>query len=192
MSRAAAARRRLLLWAVALPFAPRADERAERLWAELASGGVTMLLRHAQTEAGVGDPPGYRLGQCASQRNLSAAGRDQAVRIGDALRARGIRVQAVLSSAWCRCIDTARLAFPGQSIETFDALNSFFDDRTAEPQRTAALRARIASFPGPGNLVAVTHHVNIAALTGEAVGAGEAVLVRVDAARVVVLGRLRL
>jgi broad specificity phosphatase PhoE len=185
-------RRRLLAWAIALPFAAHADERAARLWSELTNGGVTILLRHAHTEPGVGDPPGYRLGNCESQRNLSPTGREQAVRIGEALRARRIKVAAVLSSAWCRCIETARLAFPGQSVATFEALNSFFDDRAAEPERTAALRRRVAAFAGPGSLVGVTHHVNIAALTGEAVAAGEAVLLRADGARVAVLGRLRL
>jgi len=41
--------------------------------------------------------------------NLSSEGREQAVRIGKAFRSRNIRIARVLSSQWCRCLDTARL-----------------------------------------------------------------------------------
>jgi phosphohistidine phosphatase SixA len=159
-------------------------------WLELERGGVGILLRHAQTEAGVGDPPGFRIGDCSTQRNLSEDGRRQAQRIGAALVARSVRIDQVLSSQWCRCLDTARLAFPKIAVEPFPALNSFFDDRSTESRQTREAAARIAAIRAPANVVFVTHHVNILALTGIAVGSGEAVLVRSAGGSVQAVARL--
>lgn len=169
-------RRQFLLSAFAAGVAPRLLAQAPDPWSALRAGGVAILLRHAQTVPGLGDPPGFRLGDCATQRNLSEEGRNQSRRIGAALAAQGVQVEHVLSSQWCRCLDTARLAFPRHAVEAFPALNSFFDDRSAEPGRTREARARIAAIRSPSNVALVTHHVNILALTGLAVGAGEAVL----------------
>jgi broad specificity phosphatase PhoE len=188
--RSNAIRRRLLVAAgwLATPLA-RAEPAA---WSALQAGGVAILLRHAVTEPGVGDPPGYRLDDCATQRNLSAEGRAQAARIGRMLSERAVRVDSVLSSRWCRCLDTARLAFPQHPVATSDALNSFFDDRSTERQQTRAALDRIAAIRAPANEAFVTHHVNILALTGEAVGAGDILVVRNVGGRLQVLGRLRL
>jgi len=186
-------RREILLGAATLLLAERAAAQSVQsaaLWSELQKGGVGILLRHAQTEAGVGDPPGFRIGDCSTQRNLSDDGRRQAQRIGAALAARAVRVDQVLSSQWCRCLDTARLAFPKVAVEPYPALNSFFDDRSAEPQQTREVAARIAAIRAPANVAFVTHHVNILALTGVAAGSGEAVLVRSAGGSVQTLGRL--
>jgi broad specificity phosphatase PhoE len=182
-------RRDLLLGALAAGVAAPAGAQAGELWSALRAGGVAILLRHAQTERGVGDPPGFRLGDCSTQRNLSDEGRRQSQRVGALLADAGVRVDHVLSSQWCRCLDTARLAFPRHTVEPFAALNSFFDDRSSAPRQTQEARARIAAVRAPGNVVFVTHHVNILALTGEAVGSGEAVLVLPPDRR---LGRLAL
>lgn len=183
-------RRDLLLAAATMCVAPPGRAQQDASWSALRAGGVAILLRHAQTEPGLGDPPGFRIGDCATQRNLSAEGRRQAERIGAALAAQRIRVDQVLSSQWCRCLDTARLAFPRAAVEPYAPLNSFFDDRSTEPTQTRAVLARIAVVRAPANVVLVTHHVNIAALTGEAVSSGEAVLVRPAAGSVAVVGRL--
>lgn len=185
-------RRQLLLGAVFAAIAQGARAERDQLWSALQAGGIAVLLRHAQTEPGTGDPPGFRLGDCATQRNLSEEGRRQSARIGEALVARGVRVQQVLSSEWCRCLDTARLVFPRVGVERFAALNSFFDDRSTEPAQTREALARILAIEPPANVVFVTHHVNIAALTGIAVGAGEAVLVRPSRGKLQVVGRLAL
>lgn len=145
---------------------------------ETSRGGTVLLLRHARTEPGIGDPPGYRLGECATQRNLSNDGRLQAAEIGRALARAGVRIDAVRSSPWCRCIDTARLAFPNLPLEVEPALASFFDDRGAEARLTAAARAAIARVPATANWAFVTHMVNIAALAGANVAMGGGVLVR--------------
>lgn len=146
--------------------------------AVLRSHGLVVMLRHATTEPGIGDPPGYRLDDCGSQRQLSAEGRDQAGRLGRVLAARGLRPATVLSSRWCRCLDTARLAF-GQ-VEAWPALDSFFDAREREPAQTAVLRDALGLL-APGKVVAwVTHMVNIAALTGDSTAMGEALVLRAD------------
>ena len=86
-----------------------ADEEAT--WKLLAGGGQAVLIRHAITTPGVGDPPGFRLEECSTQRNLTDEGRGHARRVGEAFRARKIPLARVMSSPWCRCLETARLAF---------------------------------------------------------------------------------
>ena len=155
------------------PTVARADTDAA--WDALASGGHTLVLRHATTDPGVGDPPGFRPGDCATQRNLSADGRAQARAIGERLASRGVAVAAVLSSRWCRCLDTARLAFG--RVEGWAPLDSFFGDRATEPGRTREVLDRAKRWRGPGTLVMVTHQVNIVAATGESPAPGEGVVV---------------
>lgn len=189
-------RRRLLLRAapllVAGSWAPAASANDEA-WQLLAEGGCAVLLRHAQTVPGIGDPPGFRLDDCSTQRNLSEAGRAEARRIGAEFSRRRIAVDEVRSSAWCRCLETARLAFPQREVLVFEALNSFFGDGRTREAQTDALRSYLAAQRPPRRLVLVTHMVNIAALTGQSVAMGEALLVRLGASDTgAVLGRLRL
>lgn len=121
---------------------------------------------------GTGDPPGFQLDACATQRNLSAEGQEDARRLGAALRRHGVPVADVLSSRWCRCLDTARLAFG--SVKPAPMLDSMFQDNDASRQRKLAeLRRYLAAFKGPGNLVLVTHDVNIRALVGQYANQGD-------------------
>ncbi|MFM1989647.1 MAG: hypothetical protein RJA99_2604 [Pseudomonadota bacterium] len=168
------------------PAASAARPSGERL-AALRAGGCVVLMRHARTEPGVGDPPGFRLEACGTQRNLSDDGRAQALAIGAALRELGVPVDQVRSSRWCRCLDTARLAFG--RVEPWPPLDSFFDGRSGEPAQTAAVRAWALAFAGPGNAVGVTHQVNVTALTGEWLAMGEALVLRPRAGVLEVLGR---
>jgi len=157
--------------------------------AALRRGGVAVLLRHAATEPGIGDPPGFRLGVCATQRQLSEQGRAQSQRIGAWFSARGLAPAEVRSSAWCRCLDTATLAF-GRA-RAWTALNSFFGDRSAESGQSAELRKALGKLPAQGFEVWVTHQVNISALTGVSPGMGEAVVVRLAGGKVHNLARIR-
>lgn len=157
--------------------------------AALRRGGVAVLLRHAATEPGIGDPPGFRLGECATQRQLSEAGREQARRIGAWFSARGLAPADVRSSAWCRCLDTATLAF-GRA-RAWTPLNSFFEDRSVESARSAALREALRRLPVTGFEVWVTHQVNISALTGVSPGTGEALVVRLSGGKAHNLSRIR-
>lgn len=160
----------LLLLAV-----PARAVASEALWTLLKAGGQVVVVRHASTMPGVGDPPGFRLDDCATQRNLSEEGRREAARIGAAFRVRRVPVGRVLSSEWCRCLETARLAFGG--AEPWPPLNSFFDDRSREAEQTRAVRGLAGERPPQGNLVLVTHQVNIGALTGVYPAAGEMVVI---------------
>src|SRR3954452_15796974 len=98
----------VLAAALALSSPARANEN---LWGLLKEGGQVVLIRHALTTPGAGDPPGMQLDDCSTQRNLSEEGREHARQLGAAFRARSISVGRVLSSPWCRCMDTAQLAF---------------------------------------------------------------------------------
>ena len=149
------------------------------LLVRLQQGGHVLLLRHA-VAPGFGDPPGFRLGDCTTQRNLDERGRAQALAIGDALRARGIRDARVYSSQWCRCLETASLMNLGP-VTPLPALNSFFERTQDREQNLVALRDFLARQPADGSpLILVTHHVNIQAVTGINVGSGEGVVLQLQ------------
>lgn len=146
-----------------------------------------ILLRHARAP-GTGDPPNFRLGDCSTQRNLSAEGRKQAARIGKQLRAAGLSETTVYSSQWCRCLETARLLGVGPVVE-LPALNSFFQSPEMEQKHDRALRAWIASADLARPLVLVTHQVNITALTGIVPAEGEVLVLRREPGRLNVVAR---
>ncbi len=146
---------------------------------ELAKPGRVLMLRHAQAP-GTGDPPGFRIEDCATQRNLDAAGREQAAALGRRLARAGIVRARVFSSQWCRCLETARLLGLGP-VEAQPALNSFY----ATPQETAARMARLREFlaalPPQGEpVILVTHQFTIAELTGGGTPSGGGSLFRLD------------
>jgi phosphohistidine phosphatase SixA len=168
----------LVIAAVALaswlvePVNARADEM---VWRSLREGGHVILVRHA-IAPGIGDPVGFVLEDCATQRNLSAAGRAQARRIGAMLAARKIRIDRVLSSRWCRALETARLLEQGP-IEPFPPLDSFFATPALGPAQTAAVKTLLHGA-GDQTLVMVTHQVNITALTGILPRSGEMIVAK--------------
>ena len=147
---------------------------------ELTDGQHVLLVRHADAP-GVGDPAGYKLDQCATQRNLGEYGRKQSVEIGRWLREQGLTSARLFSSLWCRCQDTAQLmGFGAVTIEP--SLNSFFDEMSRSGQQTLALQGFIAQALKKFSkepLILVTHHVNIEAFTGRVVAVGDMVLARV-------------
>lgn len=163
-----------VVWAISLLSTPVAGSNNEALWELLQAGGQVVVIRHALTEPGVGDPPGFRLDDCQTQRNLSAVGREEAKRIGAAFQTRGVPIGQVLSSRWCRCLETARLAFG--TVEPWPPLDSFFNDRRREAEQTDAVRQRASERQAAGNLILVTHQVNISVLTGIFPAAGEMVI----------------
>ncbi|KFG69003.1 histidine phosphatase family protein [Microvirga sp. BSC39] len=149
---------------------------AEEAWQALKEGGTVALFRHARAP-GTGDPAGFRLDDCSTQRNLSEEGRRQAQHIGDEFRARQVPVERVLSSRWCRALDTARLAF-GAIAQPSAPLDSFFSGRDQEPAQTQAVRRIIEGWRSTGVLVLVTHQVNITALTGIFPSEGEMLVLK--------------
>ena len=152
-----------------------------QLWKQLRSGGNVILLRHASTTQGLGDPPGFRLGDCATQRNLSDAGREEARRIGERLRAERVPIGTVYTSPWCRCRETAMIAFG--KAEEWAPLSSVFDVPEKDAEFTERVKKRIGTYSSramKGNVVMVTHNVNIASLTRLSIAPGEMVVVRPD------------
>lgn len=162
------------LLAFLLVQAPASAGDAEAAWAALRQGGHVALMRHA-TAPGTGDPPGFRLEDCTTQRNLSAAGRGEAEALGRAFRGRGVAVDGVYSSQWCRCLETARLLGQGEVVP-LPALNSFFETPEREGPQMAALRAWLREQPPKGAVVLVTHQVVITSLTGIFPSSGEVVV----------------
>ncbi|MEM1164600.1 MAG: histidine phosphatase family protein [Pseudomonadota bacterium] len=165
--------------------AERADPDLRRL---LQHPGVHAIMRHALAP-GTGDPAGFQVRDCRTQRNLDDRGRTQAMATGEKMRSLGADFDAVRTSQWCRCKDTADLLALGPVVE--DAvLNSFFEDRSTATAQTDALRAFLADLPPDRRVMLVTHQVNITALTGRAISSGEVFLIRHTESRVEVLGRL--
>ena len=163
-----------------------ADERNDFGWTALSDGAI-VLFRHSSAP-GIGDPPHMKLGNCATQRNLDQAGRDQARRIGEAFRARKIMIGAVLASEWCRTTETAELAFPGL-VRPEPVFNSFFNEADAKAsERTKAAQRFLTDWRGPGVLVVSTHQVNITALTGRVPGSGEGIVLARRGDALVVVG----
>lgn len=147
----------------------------------LQDGQHVLLMRHADAP-GFGDPAGYTLSQCSTQRNLGADGKRQAKVIGEWLVLQGIKEAKLFSSPWCRCLDTASLMNKGP-IVIEPALGSFFDDMSLEKKQTQALQTFIQNtvVKNPKTpLILVTHHVNIQAFTGKIVNVGDMVLVKVN------------
>lgn len=161
-------------------------------WSALREGARVVLMRHAATSGGAGDPAGFRLEDCATQRNLTEKGRADAKAAGERIRSQKIPVGKILSSQWCRCRDTATLMALGpiEIAETFNNAYTFSDRRD---ELTKGARAVIAGWKGPGVLVVVTHGANILPLTGFQPAEGEMVIVEGDPApdgRLRVTGRI--
>jgi phosphohistidine phosphatase SixA len=174
-------------WAMLLtmPHA-RADDAA---WQALENGGI-VLFRHALAP-GTGDPANFTLGDCSTQRNLNDKGRADSRAIGQTFRDKGIKVGRVLTSQWCRCVETAELAFPGQ-VEEEPVFNSFFQNRSAGPEQTRAGQRILEQWSDDGALVIITHQVNITALTDIFPQSGEGIVVEINNGEIEVIGRLRI
>ena len=129
----------------------------------LKEGNKIVFIRHA-IAPGNGDPENFLLNDCSTQRNLSKKGIEQSKRIGNFFKDNKIQIDAVLSSEWCRCKDTAFYAF--ENFITFDALNSFYDPKFSknEESQIANLKKLIGSWKSDKNLILVTHFVVISSL----------------------------
>jgi phosphohistidine phosphatase SixA len=168
------------------------------IWQQLRDhSSPIVLVRHALAP-GVGDPPGFVLSDCRTQRNLSDEGRAQARSMGERLRAENIRIGAVWHSQWCRTRETAELVLAAATRPITSpltpkpeaAFNSFFNDRSKLQAQTAQAKKLLLAWRGPGALVVVTHQVNITALTDVVPQSGEGVALLRRGAELVLAGRL--
>lgn len=152
----------------------QADEAAAL--AALRDGNPVALMRHGEAPGPVGDPPGFKLEDCATQRNLSETGRATARRVGSELKRNGARIARILSSPWCRCLDTARLMDLG-NVEVSRAFRNSFVLNRERDEIAGEARAVIAAWKGPGTMLVVTHGDTIASLVGVNPAEGEIVVV---------------
>ena len=154
----------VLALAVLLMTTPRlAADDASDAWAALAAGGKVALIRHGNAPPGYGgDPPGFRLDDCKTQRNLDDVGRAQARALGEAFRKHGVRVDRIVASPVCRCMETAQL----MAVGDVEMSASLLPDMSSVPTRALALEEMVSSWRGPGTLVLVTHGLTVGRVTG--------------------------
>jgi phosphohistidine phosphatase SixA len=149
---------------------------SESIWEEARKGNKVILIRHALAPGG-GDPAGFKIGDCKTQRNLNKAGIEQSKKIGKIFKDNKISIDIVLSSEWCRCKDTAYYAF--REFQEFSALNSTFSTpyNKNEPRQVKEIEEYLMNWKGEGkNLILVTHYSIITTITNAAPSSGEIVI----------------
>ena len=142
---------------------------------QLEDGGKLIFIRHAYAP-GNGDPNNFNLNDCSTQRNLNSIGRKQAKDIGDFFRENKIKIYKVLSSEWCRCKETANIAFKDFSTNNF--LNSFYSSKYAKnrDKQVEALYDYVKKFKSNQNLIFVTHYVLVSEVLNYGPSSGEIVV----------------
>ena len=152
----------------------KADNEVQVL-ENLKKGGNLIFIRHAYAPGG-GDPDNFDIADCSTQRNLSNSGKEQSKKIGIFFEQNQIPVDQVLSSEWCRCKETAQIAF--NKFETKNFLNSFFSEKFAKNKKKQIkeLKEYIQNWNGEKNLVLVTHYVVISEALNYAPSSGEIVI----------------
>ena len=142
---------------------------------QLDDGGKLIFIRHAYAPGG-GDPQNFNLNDCSTQRNLNNEGRKQAQYIGEFFKKNKIKIDKVLSSEWCRCKDTARIAFKNFSTNSF--LNSFYSSKYAKnkDKQIEMLNNYVKNFKSDKNLILITHYVLISEVLNHAPSSGEIVV----------------
>lgn len=164
-----------LALSVCLALSPHLYAQVLTLQEAMATRGTALLIRHA-IAPGFGDPENFQVNNCRTQRNLSSQGQAQSRAIGAALINAGFQPAEILSSPWCRCLDTAKFMEIGP-VRAFDGLASFFQGHADRTETMRLLRSRLAEIdPKDQPLVMVTHQVVISALTGIGTRSGGAVL----------------
>ena len=147
----------------------------DRILNSLKEGKKLIFIRHA-IAPGNGDPNNFNIKDCSTQRNLNKNGIKQSKKIGLFFKKNKIKIDKILSSEWCRCIDTAKYAF--ENFETFDALNSFYDEKFAanETRQINDLKKYIKNWDSDKNLVFVTHYVVISSILNTGSSSGEIII----------------
>ena len=147
----------------------------KKLLNQLEDGGKLIFIRHAYAP-GNGDPNNFNLNDCSTQRNLNKEGREQAKHIGEFFKKNNIEIDKVLSSEWCRCKETAKIAFKNFSTNNF--LNSFYSSKYAKnkDKQIKALNDYIRKFQSDKNLILITHYVLISEVLNYAPSSGEIVV----------------
>ena len=147
----------------------------DKILKSLKEGKKLVFIRHA-IAPGNGDPNNFDINDCSTQRNLDENGIEESKKIGLFFKNNKIKIDKVLSSQWCRCKDTAKYAF--KNFETFDALNSFYDEKFAknETKQIKDLKNYIKNWNSDKNLVLVTHFVVISSILNTGSSSGEIII----------------
>ena len=149
---------------------------SDSIWDEVRKGNKVILIRHSLAPGG-GDPTGFMIGDCKTQRNLNKAGIEQSKKIGKIFKDNKISIDIVLSSEWCRCKDTAYYAFG--KFKEFSALNSTFSTpyNENEPKQVKEIEEYLMNWKSEGkNLILITHYSIITTITNAAPSSGEIVI----------------
>ena len=149
---------------------------SEQPWAPAKEGDKVIFIRHSLAPGG-GDPSGFKISNCKTQRNLNQAGINQSKKIGKLFKEKKISIDQVLSSQWCRCKDTAKFAFG--NYKEYPALNSTFQHpfNKNEEKQLKEIKQLVKEWDGKGkNLILVTHYSIIVAITGSAPSSGGMVI----------------
>jgi broad specificity phosphatase PhoE len=163
------------------------------VWSLLRQPGHVVFMRHSDApgSGGYGDPPGFRLEDCSTQRNLSDEGRAHARRTGEAFRQHGISFDRVLTSPWCRCKETALLV-TGREAEPFAPLSNLVGRQEHRESQIRAIKAYLAGLDGNTRVLFVTHGVVVNALAGVGLASGEMAIVKPEAnGELTVVGRFK-
>ena len=147
----------------------------KKIISQLKDGEKLIFIRHAYAP-GNGDPNNFNLNDCSTQRNLNEDGRKQAKDIGKFFRKNKIKIDKVLSSEWCRCKETADIAFEDFSTNSF--LNSFYSSKYVKnkDKQVKALNNYVKKFKNDKNLIFVTHYVLISEVLNYGPSSGEIVV----------------
>jgi len=164
----------LLLIFITINSSVKADLNQNMIY-ELRQGGKLIFIRHAYAPGG-GDPINFDINNCDTQRNLSDSGRNQANEIGFFFKNNNILIDKVYSSEWCRCKETAKIAF--NKFETKNFLNSFFSSKFAHNKDTQMKKLKnfINNWDGKNNIIFVTHYVVISEILNYAPSSGEIII----------------
>ena len=162
----------LIFISISFPVKADLDNKLEK---QLKKGGNLIFIRHAYAPGG-GDPENFIISDCSTQRNLNEDGKNQSKRIGQFFIENDILIDKILSSEWCRCKDTAQIAFT--NFETKNFLNSFFSAQFAsnKNQQIRDLKKYIKKWQSDKNLVLVTHYVLISEILNYTSSSGEIVI----------------
>jgi len=162
----------LIFISISFPVKADLDNKLEK---QLKKGGNLIFIRHAYAPGG-GDPENFIISDCSTQRNLNEDGKNQSKRIGQFFIENDILIDKVLSSEWCRCKDTAQIAFT--NFETKNFLNSFFSAQFAsnKNQQIRDLKKYVKNWKSDKNLVLVTHYVLISEILNYTSSSGEIVI----------------
>ena len=153
---------------------------SETVWDEVRKGNKVILIRHSLAP-GSGDPSGFKIGDCKTQRNLNKAGIEQSKKIGKIFKDNKIPIDIILSSQWCRCKDTARYAFG--TFKEFSALNSTFSVpyNKNELRQVKEIERYLKNWESEGkNLILITHYSIITAITDAVPSPGEIIVADIN------------